>query len=127
VTDDLYPEIARRLEPTVDDGDLPGTVNNAAVFQIIPIWCEIPRATPSDGSASSDEARAAAAARIEVYAASEADAIWQTAAHGPLRTSAARDASWQQPPRPTDRTRTERRVPRVAAPFSLAESLHQHD
>src|SRR5215213_10214552 len=41
VTDDLYAEIARRFDPTIDDGDLPGTADNAALFQIIPTWREI--------------------------------------------------------------------------------------
>jgi hypothetical protein len=35
VTDDLYAEIARRFDPTIDDGDLPGTTDDAALFQII--------------------------------------------------------------------------------------------
>jgi hypothetical protein len=92
VTDDLYAEIARRFDPTIDDGDLPGTADDAALFQIIPAWREIAwRNAERLVSASSDEARAAVAASIEVYAASEADAIRQTAAYGPLRNSAARD------------------------------------
>ena len=36
VTDDLYAEIARRFDPTIDDSDLPGTADDAALFQIIP-------------------------------------------------------------------------------------------
>jgi hypothetical protein len=93
VTDDLYAEIARRFDPTIDDGDLPGTADDAALFQIIPAWREIAwRNAERLVSASSDEARAEVAASIEVYAASEADAIRQTAAYGPLRNSAARDA-----------------------------------
>jgi hypothetical protein len=92
VTDDLYAEIARRFDPTIDDGDLPGTADDAALFQIIPAWREIAwRNAERLVSASSDEARAAVAASIEEYAASEADAIRQTAAYGPLQNSAARD------------------------------------
>ena len=41
VTDDLYAEIARRFDPTIDDTDLPGTADDAALFQIIPTWREI--------------------------------------------------------------------------------------
>ena len=36
VADELYPEIARRFDPTIDDGELPGTADNVAEFQIIP-------------------------------------------------------------------------------------------
>src|SRR5215208_6391533 len=35
VTDDLYAEIARRFDPTIDDNDLPGTVDDTALFQSI--------------------------------------------------------------------------------------------
>src|SRR3954471_17688701 len=41
VTDDLYAEIARRFDPTMDDDDLPGPVDDTALFQIIPTWREI--------------------------------------------------------------------------------------
>ena len=41
VTDDLYAEIARRFDPTIDDADLPGTADDAGVFQLIPTWREI--------------------------------------------------------------------------------------
>ena len=39
--DELYPEIARRFDPTLDDSELPGTADNFAEFQIIPTWREI--------------------------------------------------------------------------------------
>jgi hypothetical protein len=93
VTDDLYAEIARRFDPTIDDGDLPGTADDAALFQIIPTWREIAwRNAERLVSAGSDEARAEVAASIEAYAASQADAIRRLTAYGPLRNSAARDA-----------------------------------
>ena len=41
VTDDLYAEIARRFDPTIDDTNLPGTADDAGVFQLIPTWREI--------------------------------------------------------------------------------------
>ena len=41
VTDDLYAEIARRFDPTIDDANLPGTADDAGVFQLIPTWREI--------------------------------------------------------------------------------------
>ena len=93
VTDDLYAEIAQRFDPTIDDGDLPGTADNAALFQIIPTWREIAwRNAERLVSASSDEERADVAAGIDAYAASQAEAIRQASGYGPLRNSAARDA-----------------------------------
>jgi hypothetical protein len=93
VTDDLYAEIAQRFDPTIDDGDLPGTADNAALFQIIPTWREIAwRNAERLVSASSDEERAEVAAGIEAYAASQAETIRQAAGYGPFRNSAARDA-----------------------------------
>jgi hypothetical protein len=93
VTDDLYAEIARRFDPTIDDGDLPGTADNAALFQIIPTWREIAwRNAERLVSARSDEERAEIAASIEAYAASQAETIRLASGYGPLRNSAARDA-----------------------------------
>ena len=93
VTDDLYAEIARRFDPTIDDGDLPGTADDAAAFQIIPSWREIAwRNAERLVTADSVAARAEVAASIEAYAASQAEAIRQASAYGPLRNSAARDA-----------------------------------
>src|SRR5215216_964465 len=93
VTDDLYAEIARRFDPTIDDGDLPGTADDAALFQIIPTWREIAwRNAERLVSASSPEQRAQVAASIEGYAASQAELIRQASGYGPLRNSAARDA-----------------------------------
>jgi Family of unknown function (DUF5995) len=93
VTDDLYAEIARRFDPTIDDGDVPGTADNAALFQIIPTWREIAwRNAERLVSANSAAERAQVAASIEAYAASQAEAIRNSSAYGPLRNSAARDA-----------------------------------
>src|SRR3954451_6209847 len=93
VTDDLYAEIARRFDPTIDDTDLPGTADDAALFQIIPTWREIAwRNAERLVSARSDAERAQVAASIEAYAASQAEAIRAGSAYGPLRNSAARDA-----------------------------------
>jgi hypothetical protein len=93
VTDDLYAEIARRFDPTIDDGDLPGTADDTALFQIIPSWREIAwRNAERLASASSDEERAQVAASIERYAASQAETIRLASGYGPLQNSAARDA-----------------------------------
>ena len=76
VADELYPEIARRFDPTVDDGELPGTADNFAEFQIIPTWREIAwRNAERLVSAPSAAARAQVAAEIEAYAASQAQTL----------------------------------------------------
>jgi Family of unknown function (DUF5995) len=93
VTDDLYAEIARRFDPTIDDGDLPGELDDFAEFQIIPTWREIAwRNAERLATAESPEARAQVAASIEAYAASEAQSLRLTYAYGLLGSSAARDA-----------------------------------
>jgi Family of unknown function (DUF5995) len=93
VADDLYPEIARRFDPTVDDSELPGTADNFAEFQIIPTWREIAwRNAELLVSAPSAQARALVAANIEAYAASQAQALRAGYQYGPLGSSAARDA-----------------------------------
>jgi Family of unknown function (DUF5995) len=93
VADELYPEIARRFDPTIDDGELPGTADNFAEFQIIPTWREIAwRNAERLVSAPSAEARAQVAAEIETYAALQAQTLRAAYAYGPLGSSAARDA-----------------------------------
>jgi hypothetical protein len=93
VADELYPEIARRFDPTLDDSELPGTADNFAEFQIIPTWREIAwRNAERLVAAPSAEARARVAADIEAYAASQAQALRAIYQYGPLGSSAARDA-----------------------------------
>ena len=93
VADELYPEIARRFDPTIDDSELPGTADNFAEFQIIPTWREIAwRNAERLVSAPSAEARARVAAEIEAYAASQAETLRASYQYGLLGSSAARDA-----------------------------------
>ena len=93
VADDLYPEIARRFDPTIDDSELPGTADNFAEFQVIPTWREIAwRNAERLVSAPSAEARARVAAEIEAYAASQAETLRASYQYGLLGSSAARDA-----------------------------------
>ena len=93
VTDDLYPEIARRFDPTVDDSELPGTADNFAEFQLVPTWREIAwRNAELLVSAPSAQARALVAASIEAYAASQAQGLRSSYQYGLLGSSAARDA-----------------------------------
>jgi hypothetical protein len=93
VADELYPEIARRFDPTVDDSELPGTADNFAQFQIIPTWREIAwRNAERLVAAPTAAARARVAADIEAYAASQAATLRAAYGYGPLGSSAARDA-----------------------------------
>jgi hypothetical protein len=93
VADELYPEIARRFDPTIDDSELPGTADNFAEFQIIPTWREVAwRNAERLVSAPTAEARAQVAAEIEAYAASQAQTLVTAYQYGPLGTSASRDA-----------------------------------
>jgi hypothetical protein len=93
VADELYPEIARRFDPTIDDSELPGTADNFAEFQIIPTWREIAwRNAERLVSAPDAQARAQVAADIEAYAASQAQTLRASYQYAPLGDSAARDA-----------------------------------
>jgi Family of unknown function (DUF5995) len=93
VSDDLYAEIARRFDPTIDDANIPGTADDLLVFQIIPTWREIAwRNAERLASAPTPAERARVAASIEAYAASQAELIRLGAAYAPLRDSSARDA-----------------------------------
>jgi Family of unknown function (DUF5995) len=93
VADGLYAEIARRFDPTIDDGDLPGTADDFAEFQVIPTWREVAwRNAERLVSAPTPEARALVAAQIEAYAASQAQLLRAGYAYGLLGSSAARDA-----------------------------------
>ena len=40
VTDDILAEIARRFDPTVDDANLPTSLDEAALFQLLAAWRE---------------------------------------------------------------------------------------
>jgi hypothetical protein len=93
VTDDLYAEIARRFDPTIDDLNLPTTIDEAALLQIIVGWRELAwRNAERLVSARSDWARASVAASIESLAATEADLLRLTFGYGLLGSSASRDA-----------------------------------
>jgi hypothetical protein len=93
VSDDLYAEIARRFDPTIDDGNLPGTADDFGVFQIIPTWREIAwRNAERLVSATTPQERVEVADSIEAYAASQAATIRQIEAYPPLTDSSSRDA-----------------------------------
>jgi hypothetical protein len=93
ISDDLYAEIARRFDPTIDDANVPGTADDLLVFQIIPSWREIAwRNAERLASAPTAEERARIAASLETYPASQAETIRLAAAYAPLQSIAARDA-----------------------------------
>ena len=93
VTDDVYAEVARRFDPTVDDRDLPGTVDDFALFQAVATWRELAwRNAELLVSAPTAAARALVAADIETAAALQAQTLRLTYQYGLLRSSAGRDA-----------------------------------
>jgi Family of unknown function (DUF5995) len=82
VADDVTAEIARRFDPTVDDGNLPTTLDDATVFQSLAAWREKAwRSAEMLATAPTPEA------------ATEAKAIVAATRYPPLSGgSAARDA-----------------------------------
>jgi hypothetical protein len=94
VSDDLYPEVARRFDPTFDDASVSGTTaDDFLSFQPIPAWRELAwRNAERLVTAPTPATRAAVAESIEQYAASQARTIRLATAYGPLQSSAARDA-----------------------------------
>lgn len=93
VSDEVIPEIARRFDPTIDDGDLPTTLDNMALFQVIPTWREIAwRNAERLAEAPNAATRAMVAQEIEDYAASQATALRESFRYWLGKTSAERDA-----------------------------------
>jgi hypothetical protein len=93
VSNDLYAEIARRFDPTIDDANLPGTVDDIAVFQLIPTWREVAwRNAERLASAATPEERARVVDSIEAYAASQAESIRRATAYPLGQGRAERDA-----------------------------------
>jgi hypothetical protein len=76
VTDDLIAEIARRFDPSIDDGNLRTTLDDFVLFQAIASWRETAwRNAELLALAPTEEARDQVAQAIEGYAASQAHAI----------------------------------------------------
>jgi hypothetical protein len=94
VTDDLIAEIARRFDPTIDDTNLPTTLDDFGLFQTVVSWREAAwRHAELLALAPTSEARELVAQEIEADAASQASAIRAAAAYPPLIGGrAARDA-----------------------------------
>lgn len=94
VADDLIPEIARRFDPTIDDGDAPTTVDDLLKFQVLPTWREEAwRNAERLVAAAGDDERAVVEAEIEAVAAAQARAIRDATAYvAGVETSDERDA-----------------------------------
>jgi Family of unknown function (DUF5995) len=87
-------EIARRFDPTIDDTNLPTTLDDTALFQLLAGWREDAwRDAEALADAPTPEARDLVAAQIENNAANEARLIEASTAYPPLLGgSASRDA-----------------------------------
>ena len=94
IQDEIISEIARRFDPTVDDGNLPTTFDDAAVFQTLAGWREKAwRNAELLAAAPTPAARELVVGGIERDAAAEAQAIVATTRYPPfLGGRAARDA-----------------------------------
>jgi hypothetical protein len=94
VVQPLIAELARRFDPTVDDADLPTSLDQAGLFQLLAAWREKAwRNAEALALAATPEARELVVSQIEHDAATEARAIVLTTAYPPLLGGrAARDA-----------------------------------
>jgi Family of unknown function (DUF5995) len=94
VTDDIIAEVARRFDPTIDDANLPTTIDNFTLFQIIVGWRETAwRNAELLALAPTPAARELVARQIEANAATQARVIRTTMQYLPLLGGrAARDA-----------------------------------
>jgi Family of unknown function (DUF5995) len=94
VTDDVIAEVARRFDPTIDDGNPPTTLDDFVLFQTVVSWRETAwRNAELLAQAPTPAARELVAQDIEEYAASQARAIRTATQYPPLLGgSAARDA-----------------------------------
>jgi hypothetical protein len=94
VTDDLIAEIARRFDPSIDDANLPTTLDDLVLFQAIVSWRETAwRHAELLAQAPTAEARELVAQEIESEATAQASAIRASTQYLPLSGgSAARDA-----------------------------------
>jgi Family of unknown function (DUF5995) len=94
VADTMIPELARRFDPSIDDTNLPTTVDDMLQFQMIPAWRETAwRNAERLVAARTRDERARVAADIEAYAASQAQLLRRLTAYlSPLQDTRMRDA-----------------------------------
>lgn len=85
VMDDVLAEIARRFDPTIDDTNLPTSLDDTALFQIIAGWREKAwRNAEELAAAPTPAARDLIVAQIENDAATEARTIAASTSYTPL-------------------------------------------
>jgi hypothetical protein len=94
VVEPLIAEIARRFDPTIDDTNLPTSLDDTALFQLLVAWRENAwRNAEALAAAPTPAARDVVVAEIENDAAAEARAIVASTAYPPLSGgSGPRDA-----------------------------------
>jgi hypothetical protein len=90
----IVTEIAERFDPSVDDLNAPGTLDETALFQLVAGWRESAwRNAERLVAATTPEQHAAVAQQVEDGAAAQAMAIVRSTAYAPLvESTAARDA-----------------------------------
>jgi Family of unknown function (DUF5995) len=89
VVEPLIAEIARRFDPTIDDTNLPGSLDYFTLFQLLVAWREDAwRNAEALAAAPTPEARDVVAAQIENDAATEARGIVASTAYLPPPLSA---------------------------------------
>ncbi|MFL5937409.1 MAG: DUF5995 family protein [Gaiellaceae bacterium] len=95
VTDDVVAEIARRFDPTIDDNNLPGPVDDFTVFQLLVAWREAAwRNAEALAAAPTAGARDLIATQIERNAATTATAIKLATQYPPLSSARAERDSY---------------------------------
>jgi hypothetical protein len=93
LSEPMRAEIVARYDPAFGDGDLPGTLDDSAIMQVIVTWREAAwRNAERIVNAPTPAQRALVEAEIRVAAGLEAEAIRAAYAYAPLRSPAARDA-----------------------------------
>jgi hypothetical protein len=94
VADDVLAETARRFDPTIDDANVPTSLDDATLFQTLAAWREKAwRSAEALAAAPTAQARDLVVAQIENDALTEARAIATSTAYPPLSGgSTPRDA-----------------------------------
>jgi hypothetical protein len=95
IADDVFPEIARRFDPSADDGSAGDEPSDTAAFQIVPAWREGAwRNAERLAAAHTPMERAFVEAQIEAAATAAGQALAAAEAYQPVlgQSSAARDA-----------------------------------
>jgi hypothetical protein len=94
VMDDVIAEIARRFDPTIDDTDLPTSLDSTGLFQVVAAWREQAwRNAELLAAAPTPAARDLVVQQIEQDAATQARGIVTATSYLPLvQSSAPRDA-----------------------------------